>query len=715
MTFMIRVLPGLFLGALVALGCGDGTGHGRIADGGACAVAGSIDIPEWSGDSSAGDGGDGGSSGSVSADAGRAGSSEPKAVGGSEDGGSLSGYGGSGRGGRSIEENGGSAVFVGGRNSVGGTVSTAGSGASDDGGSSSEQGGSVSRAGASSQEGGSESSSGSSGVAGELSEGGSESAGGSASQAGGTSGVAGSSTSVGGSQAGSFSQAGGSESFGGTSGIAGKASVGGSQSVGGISGVAGSSTTVGGSSENVGGGSSAVGGSSSGEGGISGVGGQLSEGGTLSIGGMTSAGGSGIPIIDFPALPATFTTNLDHFLVAGSVTVEQTATINGDTLLESMYGPGGSFASIVLLSQGENVVGVEISTTMNLISRSEKTITYDPAYSTADHKLVYVDVILLTDVAPEISGTAVIDPVNNIVLGIIPDKHIVGISPNGEEIYFSDRSVYSTATHQQTDVLAFSADIPSNGFLVSPDGTMLYSRAERLDVATNALLANLPTDITTGSSWASAPIPGGPVITSDGARIFCGGYVRMIDTVANTVVDTGISVSFASDLALSADDSLLFASQYAYTSGSVGIYDTQTYASVASVSGIGDFAGEIAVLPNGDFAVGSSGNPQSSTDGRVMLVHQSSPTSTGFTKLDSKSIPLADNLAASEAGELFVSAGNTSLPLRVGVDVYDASAGSLNLVKTIFLGVNGDVVSTGEPKNNQIKKIVVKERSVIEE
>jgi DNA-binding beta-propeller fold protein YncE len=99
--------------------------------------------------------------------------------------------------------------------------------------------------------------------------------------------------------------------------------------------------------------------------------------------------------------------------------------------------------------------------------------------------------------------------------------HVVGTSPDGSEIYMTDRSVFGASLHQQTRTLAFSQDIVSNGFLVSPDGTRLYSHNERLDVAANTPLANLPVDITTGSSWAAAPIPGGPAISPDGGRIFC--------------------------------------------------------------------------------------------------------------------------------------------------------------------------------------------------
>ena len=46
--------------------------------------------------------------------------------------------------------------------------------------------------------------------------------------------------------------------------------------------------------------------------------------------------------------------------------------------------------------------------------------------------------------------------------------------------------------------MAFSPTIAGNGFLVSPDGTRLYSQNERLEVASNTLLVNLPVSIVSG-------------------------------------------------------------------------------------------------------------------------------------------------------------------------------------------------------------------------
>jgi len=58
----------------------------------------------------------------------------------------------------------------------------------------------------------------------------------------------------------------------------------------------------------------------------------------------------------------------------------------------------------------------------------------------------------------------------------------------------------------------------------------------RLAVGTrSALLAPLPINITTGSSYNSAPIPGGPAISQDGALIFAGNPINRIDVVARSV------------------------------------------------------------------------------------------------------------------------------------------------------------------------------------
>jgi DNA-binding beta-propeller fold protein YncE len=342
---------------------------------------------------------------------------------------------------------------------------------------------------------------------------------------------------------------------------------------------------------------------------------------------------------------------------------------------------------------------------LDAFSFAPRTANFAPTYSTASRRLIYVDAVTGVAGSPSVDGTIVIDLDGNAPLGVIEGHHVVGISPDGSEFYMAVRSVFGTSLHQQTRTLAFSLDIVSNGFLVAPDGTRLYSHNERLDVATNTLLANLPVDITTGSSWDVAPIPGGPAISPDGGRIFCNNNINVIDTVGNAVTDTRLSGSFLSDLALSEDGTKLLVSVYGSGSGNVSMYDANTFASLGSASGLGDFAGEVKAVPGGKFAVvGSSGNP-ASPSGFISALNLQTYAVTSHA-----SLPLGDNLAVSSNGEVIASSGETALFQRAGVGVYliDA-AGGLHLEKTFFLGINAFQSVVGRPTNDQIRRIVLKQ------
>lgn len=441
---------------------------------------------------------------------------------------------------------------------------------------------------------------------------------------------------------------------------------------------------------------------------------------TYASGGSSIVGTTSIPAattyFDFPALPEQITTNLNHFLVAGSARSGQTVSLNDAPLPANALGPGNTFSVSVPLSQGTNVLSLSIESETSTTVQSKKTVTYDPTYSTADLQIVYVDVVVgkiySNASAPAISGTIAIDPKNNAVIGIIQDKHIVGISPDNTEIYFSDRSVYSTSTHQQIRTLAFSATIASNGFLVSPDGTTLYSANQRLDVASNKLLTNLPIDITTGNSYGNAPTPGGPAITSDGKMIYCQSNIKVVhtelsaDAGANVAISTGLGGggNYISDLTLSPDDNTLLMSFYA-AGGAVFPYDANTYkTSFTQVPSVGDFMGETSYLPNGNIVASSAGNPAEGGGGIVLL----EPSK--MTKLSRINLPLADNNAISKAGDIFISAGDASVtPPRIGINMYTAPDTTLVFQKHFALGVNGYIYSTGIPNFDQIRKIVIKE------
>ena len=126
---------------------------------------------------------------------------------------------------------------------------------------------------------------------------------------------------------------------------------------------------------------------------------------------------------------------------------------------------------------------------------------------------------------------------------------------------------------------------------------------------------------------------------------------------------------------------------------------------LGTLGGLGDFAGELAVLPSGWMAVGSAGNAASAANGAInTFLPATDPVVASHWML-----PLADNLAASSRNELFVAAGDTGLD-QVGVGVYVVGTeGQLSPVKAFFLGVNAFHSSTGRPRNDQIHRLVLRE------
>ena len=404
------------------------------------------------------------------------------------------------------------------------------------------------------------------------------------------------------------------------------------------------------------------------------------------------------PIIDFPALPERTETNIQTFVVAGSTEPGNEVWLNGTPIPSDAMDEAGNFAVAVPLLEGDNRLELVIKSGEDVIATAEKTVRFDEGFSTSGKRLIYVDSVALGEGVPALPGTIVIDLDNDTLLGLIEDKHVVGISPDGSKIYTSDRTVMNTNTHRERGTLSFTRDIPGNGFIVSPDGTRLYSRDERLDVPSNSLLDKLPIDITTGSSWCSAPVPGGPTISTDGRKIYCCNNLRIV-TEENTVITPTISGHFMSDIALPPHEGKILVSEYSYGNGRLDVYDAKTFESLGTVSDLGDFAGEIAFSKDGRrVIVGSAGNPRN-TCGRVTVIDLDE-----LAKISQTFVHLADNLATSGNNEFFVSSGD-----RPGVDVYVLEpSGSLVRTKSFFLGINRFIQDTCNPKHDQIRKVVFK-------
>jgi WD40 repeat protein len=408
--------------------------------------------------------------------------------------------------------------------------------------------------------------------------------------------------------------------------------------------------------------------------------------------------------IDFSTLPDTIDTNLGTFFVSGRANPGDAVAVNGASVpLDSV----GNFVIPFTLIDGANRIELDIHSAQNGDLSFVKTVTFDPTLSTAGTRLLYV-----SSIAPAFSGTIVIDVDNNVFLGFIPKKHVRGISPDAKQIYMDDLSVISTASHQvlpsPSSPLTFSQPIPSDGFLVSPDGTRLYSRNEVLNVATNQVLpVRLPVNIETGWPFAG-PNQGGPAISPDGKEIFCGPSacqisglpfdILRINTADNSITATGIQVTpWLSDLAITPDGRFLLVSSY--SAGGNAIYDANSFQLLSPPSlSAGDFAGQVAVSNNGTRAIfGSAGNP-ATHGGTVVLA--SIPSGVVYAL----AIDLADHLAVSDQDFLFVSSGDTP-----GVAVWDLQNDAYpGFQREFVLGINQIVTAVGFPQNDDIEKIVFK-------
>jgi exo-beta-1,3-glucanase (GH17 family)/DNA-binding beta-propeller fold protein YncE len=414
-------------------------------------------------------------------------------------------------------------------------------------------------------------------------------------------------------------------------------------------------------------------------------------------------------VIDFAALPEALSTNLSTFLVTGATDPANLVRIDGAAVPGTAMDEAGNFAVPVVLSAGPNPIELRIEGPDGVVlSDVTRTVTLDPGYSTAGARLIYVDAVDVAGNLPELSGTIVIDLDRNSLLGLLTNEHVRGISPDGLEIYTAARTVIATDSHQSLRTLPFSLEILSNGFHVAPDGARLYAHDEIVDVATNQLLPDrLPLPIQTSGSWSSAPLPGDPAYSAEGNDLYCRSDVARIDLGSRTVEETrGGQNTFETDLALTPDGGALLVASYSFAAGRISVYDPSDLGTLArTVSGLGDFVGEIAFSADGSQAVvGSAGNPASSTGGRVTVVDL-----TSWEVIDQLTVPLADNLATSGSNEFFVASGESGVARRLGIQVLVlAPGGTLTRSKTYFLGINRWVSAAGKPTHDRIRKIVFK-------
>ncbi|MEP7010351.1 MAG: glycoside hydrolase family 2 TIM barrel-domain containing protein [Acidobacteriota bacterium] len=419
-----------------------------------------------------------------------------------------------------------------------------------------------------------------------------------------------------------------------------------------------------------------------------------------------AAGSSEVPPfrVDFFTMPAAVTTNLPAFLIAGTVQKGSRAFLNGS---EIPVDGGGTFAvrfpvSIAqILAVGPNAVTLRIVGPDASETTTIKTIDFEPTFSTGGERLLYVD-----SVAPGVSGTVVLDLDTGTILGLLDQQHVRGVAADGSAVYMDTRGVIDTATHAAAGAsLPFTSPIPVDGFLVSPLGDFLYSRNEIVDRAANTLSAShLPANLVSGNTFGGATVPGGPAITPDGQFLFAGtsGNLIRIDrpSLTSMSINPSFGGAFLSDYTVSPDGGTLARTTYGGAVPQVQFYDSGSLALTGTGLGPGDFASEVVFSSASQCAiVGSAGNP-ANRGGNLTAIEIP-----GFGQGACSLIDLADNLVISGGDQIYVTSGT-----RFGIDVYDLEpCGALKRRRTYFLGINQFVLSTGSPKNDDIKRIVLRD------
>lgn len=198
-------------------------------------------------------------------------------------------------------------------------------------------------------------------------------------------------------------------------------------------------------------------------------------------------------VYDFTTNPASFTTNLAYYPVTGRI-LSTTKTVyvnyNGvdyNTLIDPY---AKDYFVVIPLNAGTNIVTVKVIDSSNSVATTTKEIIYDSTYSTQGRELIYANTnyYLLPDIAHHL-GVLVIDTKRNAFLGIIPDKTIQGITPDGSKIAL-DGEWYSTTTNATTGLVIPNYPIGSSTpykILFSIDGYAYYYKY-KLNLATNTAL-----------------------------------------------------------------------------------------------------------------------------------------------------------------------------------------------------------------------------------
>lgn len=155
-----------------------------------------------------------------------------------------------------------------------------------------------------------------------------------------------------------------------------------------------------------------------------------------------------------------------------------------------------------------------------------------------------------------------------------------------------------------TNTLSGSIPLPDDSLscIITPDGTRIYAADSSLanvnviDVATSAIIANIPTPVAGTGAFDI-------IVSPDGTRVYVSnitsGYVTVIDTVTNAVVADILTGLALGPLSITPDGATVYVSSFGL--GSVMVIDAGTNTVVTSIP-TGVTPGMIAITPDGTTA-----------------------------------------------------------------------------------------------------------------
>ncbi len=301
--------------------------------------------------------------------------------------------------------------------------------------------------------------------------------------------------------------------------------------------------------------------------------------------------------------PAFVTTNIPHYPVcdvfpeADAVTVavnfEETTIVLDDDK---------AFRLDAVLDESDNIISVDVHVDGTVRSRFTKRVYCDPNLLTTNRILMY---------AVDGPDTFVIDRTHDLILGVLPDVVITGITNDARHAVAATGEVFDTATHQTVDSLRIQLDDPqatiSGPLFDRSDQTIFYGDVRRSFVNNQTDPDVFPIAIDNRFGR----------ISDDGSTFYQGkdGAFDLVDLDTNAVESIQFETSrieFGGAMA-NGDGTVAIASSYDTAQGAVNMFDLAgDHLDPNSTNIAGTFAdhmGQIVFMPERNVAIlGGHGN-----------------------------------------------------------------------------------------------------------